>query len=199
MTTTLPDRAHTSMNAADMAEKLWNDPRWRGFRIEAYGGRVVLNPPPDGGHAVALSEIMKLAFATYDDRLELPGVTLVQGLALALPGGNGEYVIPDLSIVDADFRKHQRPNNLYPGHVFRAVIEITSGNWIDDVEAKPGLYAEAGVPAYVIGDRMHGVVRVLSRPEEGEYLNVATCKPGETFTLPGDLPAEIPVDLVLRD
>lgn len=199
MTMTLPDRAHTSMSAVEMAEALWNDPRWRGFRIEAYGGRVVLNPPPDGGHALALSEIMQLAFTKYVDRLEQQSLKLVQGIGLALPSGDGEYVIPDLAIVDADFRKHQRPKNLYPGHVFRAVVEITSGNWIDDVEAKPGLYAEAGVPAYVIGDRMHGVVRVLSRPEEGEYLNVATCKPGETFILPGDLPAEIPVSLVLQD
>lgn len=51
---------------------------------------------------------------------------------------------------------------------------------------------------YLIGDREHGLARVLWRPEGGTYRSEATYKPGETLTLPGMFAAEIPVDLLLQ-
>lgn len=199
MTATLPDRTHTSVNVGQIAEEMWHDPQLDGFRVEAYNGRVILTPPADGGHADALSAMMEVMFVDYGAILKRQRIKIVQGVGLALPTGPGDYVIPDLSVLDADYRDHRQPKGLYPPRVFRAVVEITSGNWMDDVEAKPGVYAGAGIPAYVIGDRKHGQVHVLSRPDDGAYQTAESFKPGESFTLPGDLPAKIPVDSLLQD
>ena len=179
-----------------MAEALWDDPRLDGFRIEAYAGRVVVSPPPDGGHAVALTGLMRFLFAhgTPGGPLEI-----VQGIGVALPTGDGEYAIPDLSLVDEDFRDHQGPKNLFPARVFHAVVEITEGNGTDDVEIKPRAYAEAGIPVYVIGDRKNGLVHVFSRPRDGLYQSEDDYRPGEDFVIPGEPAVKVPVDLLLQD
>ncbi|MCX2732909.1 hypothetical protein OOZ19_21945 [Saccharopolyspora sp. NFXS83] len=54
----------------------------------------------------------------------------------------------------------------------------------------------AGIPVYLIGDRRHGEAKVLWRPEGGEHRSAATYAPGETLKLPGDVAAEIPVDVL---
>lgn len=195
MSDDLDEELRGSPNAAETAERLWEDPALDGYRIEAIGGRVGVAPPPDGDHVVALTQLMRLL-----DRYGLPEHHLeaVQGIGLALPRRSGEFALPDLSVVTEDFRSEKLPRGLYPPKVFRVVVEITSANWQDDLRIKPELYAAAEVPVYVIGDRHHDEVRVLSRPEDGEYRNVSTYKATETVTLPGAFPAEIPVDLLMQ-
>ncbi|GAB2667775.1 Uma2 family endonuclease [Saccharopolyspora gloriosae] len=190
-----PECSDETPTARETAERLWRNPELDGFRIEAISGRVVVTPPPDGGHAVALTRLMRILdrASVEEDQFEV-----LQNIGVALPDGPGDYALPDLSVVDEDFRDHRKPGGQYPADVFHLVVEITSSNWEDDLRIKPEAYARAGIPVYLIGDRRHREAKVLWRPEGGEYRSAATYASGETLKLPGDVAAEIPVDVLLQ-
>jgi hypothetical protein len=78
---------------------------------------------------------------------------------------------------------------------FRLVLEVTSGNWKDDLRVKAGAYAEAKVPVYVVVDRKHQRLHVLTDPDGSEYGNHRVHAPGETVTLPGTIGAEVTLDV----
>lgn len=190
-----PERSGGRPTARETAERLWQEPALDGFRIEAMSGRVVVTPPPDGGHAVALTDLMDLL---RDAGIRERSLRAVQNVGIALPEGPGDFALPDLSLVDDDFRDHRLPGSQYPPEVFHLVVEITSSNWQDDLRIKPEAYARAGVPVYLIGDREHGEAKVLWRPENGEYRSIAAYSRGDTLKLPGDGAVEIPVDVLLQ-
>ncbi|MFD5319171.1 Uma2 family endonuclease [Streptomyces sp. NPDC127098] len=166
-----------------------------GYRVQVLDGRIIVTPPPDGGHAVALSELM-LALLTAG--AEENGQHVVQGLGMHLRPGQKGLVIPDLAVLDGDFRDHQLSYNCYPPTVFRLVAEVTSSNWRDDTGSKVTAYATVGVPVYLIADREHGKVLVLTRPHEGAYQSTAEYLPGDKVEIPGDLPCQVAVEKLLQ-
>ncbi|MER7582713.1 Uma2 family endonuclease [Kitasatospora sp. NPDC097691] len=159
-----------------------------GHRVEIIGGQITVTPPPDGPHAETLTDLMIPLWAAG-----LHGETsrLVQGMGMWLPGGASDYAIPDLSLVDADYQDHLIEHNCYDPVIFRLVAEVTSSNHLSDVKIKPGIYAEAGVPVYVIIDRKNQKVMVLTEPRGGEYRVHAVHHPGQTFTLPESIGAGV--------
>ncbi|WP_228083985.1 Uma2 family endonuclease [Streptomyces profundus] len=164
-----------------------------GYRPEVVGGRLVVNPPADFGHAKALTQLT-LALGV----LEGEQVSVVQRVGLWLPSDD-DYVVPDLAVVDVDVQEHLIAFNCYAPHVFRLVVEITSSNHSSDVVDKPLAYAQAGVPVYLIGDRRHRRVSLLTEPRDGEYRTRSTYLPGETFVLPESVGAkvELAADILL--
>ena len=95
---------------------------------------------------------------------------------------------PDLSVVDADIDDHLIEFNCYDPAAFRLVLEVTSSNYNNDLRAKAVAYAQAGVPVYVIVNRKHQRVHVLTDPAEGQYASHRILAAGELATLP-DPPA----------
>jgi hypothetical protein len=87
----------------------------------------------------------------------------------------------------------------YDPAVFRLVLEITSSNWRTGLHVKPEMYARTGIPIYVIGDRKHSEVVVLSEPRDGEYRTRSPYRKGETLVLPESIGAkmELEVDALL--
>lgn len=67
-----------------------------------------------------------------------------------------------------------------------------------NMEAGPTATATVGVPVYVIADREHGQVVVLSDPHDGTYQTVAEYFPGDMVKIPGFLPREVPAGKLLR-
>lgn len=187
------DRRSLTPETTELVESLWNHPELEGRRIEVMHGKFVIAPLLDADHVIALTELMDL-FAHAGAREH--GLRVVQGIRLSL--AEGEYAVPDLCVVDGDFRTRKLPDGTHSPGVFQLVVEITSSNWQDDLRIKPDVYATAGVPVYLVGDREHGEARLLWRPEAGEYRSVATYQPGEVCVPPGDFPVEIPVDALLR-
>ncbi|GAA1908784.1 Uma2 family endonuclease [Streptomyces sodiiphilus] len=166
-----------------------------GYRVEVIDGRIVVTPPADGRHALALTSLMAvLMTAGARDR----GLHVLQGLGLYLRPGKKDFVIPDLAVVDEDFLEHPLPYNGYPPDVFRLVAEVTSSNWRDDTESKVSAYATVGVPVYLIADREHGRVLVLSRPHHGKYQSEAEYLPGDKAQIPGPVACEIAVEELLQ-
>jgi Uma2 family endonuclease len=166
-----------------------------GYRVQVIDGRIIVTPPADGDHAVALDalgDVLKAAGARDQ------GLRVLQALGLYLRPGKKGFAIPDLAVVDEDFRDHRLPYNCYAPSVFRLVAEVTSSNWQDDTESKVTAYATVGVPVYVIADRKHGRVLVLSRPHEGRYQSEAEYLPGDKVEIPGPTPCDIAAEELLQ-
>ncbi|MCX4533500.1 Uma2 family endonuclease [Streptomyces sp. NBC_01669] len=163
-----------------------------GYRVEIIGGVVTVAPPPDGPHASTLTTLMIpfLAAGLHGEESRI-----LQGIGLWLPGGPEDYAIPDLSIVDADLDEHVIENNCYDPAVFRLVLEVTSSNYNNDLRNKVTAYAEAKIPVYVIVNRKHGRVHVLTDPLADGYDSHQVYAPGQQVTLPASIGAEVTLDV----
>ncbi|MFF1687620.1 MULTISPECIES: Uma2 family endonuclease [unclassified Streptomyces] len=166
--------------------------RLPGYRVEIIGGQLLVTPPADGAHARALTKLMRPFIAAGLDDGE---TSVVQAIGLWLPTGTEDFAIPDLAIVEADFESHLIENNCYDPIAFRLVLEVTSSNYRTDLRTKVAAYADAKVPVYVIVDRKHQRLHVLTEPEGGDYDNHQVHAPGEAVTLPKSVGAEVTLDV----
>ncbi|NUR00621.1 MAG: Uma2 family endonuclease [Streptomyces sp.] len=166
--------------------------RLPGYRVEIIGGQILVSPPPDGPHARALTDLM-LPFLNAG--LHGADSLVVQGIGLWLPTGTEDYAIPDLSVVDADLDEHYIENNCYDSVCFRLVLEVTSSNWKADLKTKVAAYAEAQVPVYVVVDRKHDRLHVLTDPAGGKYQYHRPHTPGEIVVLPDSIGAKVSLDV----
>ncbi|MFD4247166.1 Uma2 family endonuclease [Streptomyces sp. NPDC058525] len=167
-----------------------------GHRVEILQGRLTVTPPADGAHAESLTWLIEELLTAGARRA---GLKYLQGIGLWLPSGPTDFAVPDLSLVEADYRDAHVEKNCYAPHVFRMVVEITSSNWADDLGSKVDCYAQAGVPVYLVSDRRHDEAVVYTDPRGGEYRSRKAFKRGSSFPLPESLgiTLELPVDRLL--
>ncbi|MFI6852076.1 Uma2 family endonuclease [Streptomyces sp. NPDC050416] len=163
-----------------------------GYRVEIIGGQILASPPPDGPHGDVLTDLTSPFIAAGLHGTES---RLIQGIGLWLPTGTEDYAIPDLSLVDADYRDHLIENNCYGPVCFRLVLEVTSSNYRADLRTKVTAYAEAKVPVYVVVDRKHQRLHVLTDPVGDTYASHRPHAPGELVTLPDTIGAEVTLDV----
>ncbi|MFD8415761.1 MULTISPECIES: Uma2 family endonuclease [unclassified Streptomyces] len=163
-----------------------------GYRVEIIGGQIIVSPPADGPHGEVLTDLI-LPFVVAG--LHGEEAKLIQGLGLWLPAGPSDYAIPDLSLVDAGYRDHEVQNNCYDPVVFRLVLEVTSSNYQTDLRTKVAAYANAQVPVYVIVDRRHNRLHVLTDPAQDEYATHRVHAPGELVALPESIGAKVVLDV----
>ncbi|WP_327115956.1 Uma2 family endonuclease [Streptomyces sp. NBC_01341] len=163
-----------------------------GHRVEIIGGVITVAPPPDGPHARALTKLMRPFIAAGLDDGE---TEVLQGVGLWLPSGPEDYAIPDLAIVDADLDEHLIENNCYDPACFRLVLEVTSGNYQNDMRNKVTAYAQAKIPVYVVVDRKHSRIHVLTEPLPSGYDRHEVYAPGQEAPLPSVLGTEVSLDV----
>jgi Uma2 family endonuclease len=162
-----------------------------GCRTEILWGQLLVRPHEDGSHQAVLTD---LAFVLCDAGLHRGGTRVIQGPGLWLPTGEEDHAVPDLAVVVADHRDHDVAYNCLAPVAFRLIVEVTSETWWDDLHRKPRAYAAAEVPVYVIGDREHDEVIVLTEPKNGEYRSRTVYRPGEPFSLPESIGAKVEVE-----
>ena len=179
---------------ADAADRLWEE--LPGHRVEILNGSIVVTPPPDGPHQETLTWLIE-EFSRVKAREA--GLRYVAGIGLWLPTGPDDYAVPDLSVVDADFKDALVEKNCYAPHVFRLVLEVTSSNWTNDTATKVDIYARANIPAYLIADRKHDEVLLYTDPADGKYPDPVRYKRGQTVPVPESVGVtlELPVDTLL--
>ncbi|BDH15150.1 Uma2 family endonuclease [Streptomyces hygroscopicus] len=170
--------------AERLAEKL------PGYRIEIIGGELTVTPPPDGPHGDALSDL----FVTFAS-LHGTESRVIQGIGVRLPDGPDDFAVPDLAVVDADYRDHLTEEGCYDPVVFRLVLEVTSSNYGNDLKKKVAAYAIAQIPVYVVIDRKKDRIHVLTDPFANEYRCHRVHAPGQRVVLPDSLGAEITLDV----
>lgn len=163
-----------------------------GYRVEIIGGVITVAPPPDGDHASILTDLV-LPFALAG--LHGAESRVVQNFGLWLPTGPEDFAIPDLAVVDADYKEHATKYNCYEPVIFRLVLEVTSSNYQQDLRNKVAAYADAQIPVYVIVDRKHNRLHVLTDPSPGDYRNHRIHAPGEQVLLPESIGAEVKLDV----
>ncbi|RST16322.1 Uma2 family endonuclease [Streptomyces sp. WAC04770] len=161
-------------------------------RFEIIDGTITATPLLNGPHADTLTT---LTLALGAAGLHGKETRVLQGIGLRLPGGPEDYAIPDLAVVDADYRDHPAENATYDPACFRLVAEVTSGNHRNDLRHKVSAYAQAKIPVYVIVDRKHGRVHVLTEPLPGGYDRHEVYAPGQEASLPASLGAEVALDV----
>ncbi|WP_240137817.1 Uma2 family endonuclease [Streptomyces sp. MUM 178J] len=183
------DEPATLLEAADeLTEQL------PGYRVEIIGGILTVTPPPDTAHARAIARLTRPFMMAGLDGGE---TEVFQNVGLWLPGGEEDFAIPDLVIVDSDIDDHLIENNCYDPACFRLVLEVTSSNYQQDLRNKVAAYAEAQIPVYVIVNRKHGRIHVLTEPNPAErtYDTHRVHAPGEQITLPESIGAEVKLDV----
>jgi Uma2 family endonuclease len=111
---------------ADAADRLWEE--LPGHRVEILNGSIVVTPPPDGPHQETCFEV---GYAFKQAGAWEVGLRAIAGIGLWLPTGPDDYAVPDLSVVDADYKDARVEKNCYAPHVFRLVVEVTSTNWLN--------------------------------------------------------------------
>ncbi|MFG2173772.1 Uma2 family endonuclease [Streptomyces niveus] len=163
-----------------------------GYRVEIIGGVITVAPPPDGDHASILTDVV-VPFALAG--LHGPESRVLQNIGLWLPSGPEDFVIPDLALVDADYKDHVIKYQCYDPVIFRLVLEVTSSNYQMDLRNKVAAYADAQIPVYVIVDRKHNRLHVLTDPCPGDYQNHRIHAPGEQVLLPESIGAEVKLDV----
>ncbi|MEU6224069.1 Uma2 family endonuclease [Streptomyces sp. NPDC047042] len=166
--------------------------RLPGRRVEIIGGQILVTPSPDVARSRALKKVTgPLTAAGLDDS----ETEIHQGIGVWLPSGPEDYAIPDLCLVESDIDAHLIENNSYDPAVFRLVLEVTSSNWKTDLQAKVSAYADARIPVYVIVDRKHQRLHVLTDPTNGDYETHRIHAPGELVTLPDSIGAKVTLDV----
>ncbi len=152
-----------------------------GHRVEILRGSLIVTPPPDGPHQGTVFEI---GYEIRRAGAKEAGLKVRPGIGLWLPTGPADYAIPDLAIVEAGYENALVEKNCYAPHVFRMVLEVTSSNWTDDTANKVEIYAETGIPVYLVADRKHDEVLLYRNPADGKYPDPARYKRGQTVTVP---------------
>ncbi|MEI5102035.1 Uma2 family endonuclease [Streptomyces sp. PmtG] len=163
-----------------------------GYRVEIIGGQLLVTPSADMAHARVLSRLKRPFAAAGLDGGE---TEVLEAVGLWLPTGTEDYAIPDLVVVDADAEKHYIENNCYDPVAFRLVVEVTSSNYQADLRTKVAAYAEAKIPVYVIVDRKHQRLHVLTDPSADGYASHQVHAPGQTITLPDSIGAKVSLDV----
>ncbi|GAA0391870.1 Uma2 family endonuclease [Streptomyces luteireticuli] len=167
-----------------------------GFRPEVLRGELIVTPLPDIAHAAMLSDLLLLLIGAG---LHNDEVSAVQRVGVWLPTGEHDFAVPDLSLVERPWDDSHVTYNCYEPAAFRMVLEVTSLTWQTDLRTKVDVYAEAGIPVYVIVDREHRRVHILTNPHNGAY-DRTIHGPGAIFTLPRSIGAdvELSVDALLQ-
>ncbi|MFD3517798.1 Uma2 family endonuclease [Streptomyces sp. NPDC058657] len=163
-----------------------------GLRVEIIGGVITVTPSADIPHSRVLTGLMIpfLAAGLHGGETEVH-----QAISVWLPSGPVDYVIPDLAIVDADVDDHLIDDGGADPECFRLVLEVTSSNYNNDLRNKVVAYADAKIPVYVIVDRKHGRIHVLTEPGSGEYTSHRVYAPGQQVTLPDSIGAKVTLDV----
>jgi Uma2 family endonuclease len=97
--------------------------------------------------------------------------------------------------MDTDADDHLIESNSYDPICFRLVLEVTSSNYRADLRTKVRAYAQAEVPLYVIVDREHDRLHVLTDPDGAENAAHRVHSPGESVVLPASPGAGVVLDV----
>ncbi|GFE22348.1 Uma2 family endonuclease [Streptomyces libani] len=181
---------HRPLTLLEQADQLMK--QLPGHRVEILGGVLTVTPPPDPAHAKGLSRLRRPFVAAGLDGGE---TEVLEGLGLWLPDGPENFAVPDLCVVDADIEDHIIQYECCDPAAFRMVLEITSGNYTNDLRTKVTAYGSARVPVYVIVDRKHERLHVLTEPMEDGYAVHRIHVAGEKVTLPESIGAGVTLDV----
>ncbi|WP_367042061.1 Uma2 family endonuclease [Streptomyces sp. Je 1-332] len=149
----------------------------RGYRVEITAGKIIMMPRSEYQWKVVLSAAPQIA-----QQLASHG-TALSDVMVDFPSSQYGYA-PDLAIVAPGSERNSRGR--FEWHSLEAVIEVVSRSSRDnDFAKKFHLYAECGIPVYVVIDLEDGVCTVHRGPTRtGSYEEETKVPFGQDLTLP---------------
>jgi Uma2 family endonuclease len=145
-----------------------------GFKVEWLSGKIAIQASASAFHSLIV----------YETTIQLPREKW-WGLSDLSVGTPGEHRGPQPDIVLVPAGALRQDENPIRKELVAAVFEVVSRSTrAEDFVDKPGIYANMGIPIYVIIDRRHQVVRVFSEPEGEEYSREAVSPFGKPYALP---------------
>ncbi|MEU9500217.1 Uma2 family endonuclease [Streptomyces sp. NPDC048196] len=155
-----------------------------GYKIEIIGGAVFMTPQRDV-HWLTIRHIVR----ALEDRFGMD-VLVLSDVRVDFPGQDNGFC-PDVAKFAEGAKKDARGRWRYQDIELIAEV-ISQGTAVNDYGPKKAIYAEAGIPVYVIADPYTGRCRVFTDPQDGDYKDDVTVPYGEPIDLTGTV-----VDLTL--
>ncbi|MFE0100261.1 Uma2 family endonuclease [Streptomyces sp. NPDC059009] len=149
----------------------------RGYRVEITEGKIIMTPQGEYQWKVILKAAPQIEqqLAAHDD--------ILSDVMIDFPSSQYGYA-PDLAIVAPGAERNSRDR--FEWHSLEAVLEIVPESSRDnDFTKKFHLYAECGIPLYVVIDPENGVCTLYRRPTRtGTYEDEAQVPFGQDLVLP---------------
>ncbi|MGW4743867.1 Uma2 family endonuclease [Streptomyces sp. NPDC004290] len=148
-----------------------------GYRVEIADGKIIMTPQGEQRWKVILR-----AAPQIEQQLAGHG-EILSDVMIDFPSSLYGYA-PDLAVVAPGSERNKRGR--FEWHSLEAVLEIVSLSTRDnDFEKKFRMYAECGIPLYVIIDPSENVCTVHSHPTRtGTYADQEQIPFGEDLVLP---------------
>jgi Uma2 family endonuclease len=166
----------------NFSELLMEAAERNGYKVEWLSGKIVMQASASAYHSLIVSNTVK---QIPDERF--------WALTDMLVGEPGVHrgPQPDIVLIPAGaLREDENPiRKELVVAVFEVISESTRG---EDLVGKPRIYADMGIPVYVIIDQKDRTVQVGSEPEDGEYTRRTVSSFGKPYTLPD------PVDIAIE-
>ncbi|GAA2317323.1 Uma2 family endonuclease [Streptomyces kunmingensis] len=164
-------------------------------RLEFINGRIGIKGVTDGNHSALIMWLIRQCMQ------ERPELDLTPTLGLKVEAYRKGRAEPDGVLAPVDHFVGQ--GNWADAEGVLMTVEITS--YDSDTHArdrveKPGAYAEAGIPVYLLVDRDAGTVVVHSNPdpEHSHYRDTHTALFGERVPLPDPVGIELDTEQLKR-
>ncbi len=152
-----------------------------GYRIEILGGSLIVSPTPLAKHNGIVRRIMMQLESQLPESKVCFHTTSVESVA-----DDEDYAIPDLLVLPAEVEDEEEW--LFTADIVDLALEVVpKGNSTSDTVTKVGVYAQWGIPVYLLVDPRGGEIVLYSDPREGEYRGVHRLKFGDPVELPEPL------------
>ena len=174
-----PDLA--TVAAAELAdlERLWQEMDLPGHPVELIDGQIVVSPTPSRRHAHVVTELI-------DQLIDVKRKGWQRDTNLTvhiIP--TRERVIPDLVIAPTDAPGFGDEEVLSPGVLLVAQV-VSPSSRRHDRETKNCIYAQGGIPLYLLVDRFAepATVTLFSDPADSGYRESQSAIAGRRLRLP---------------
>jgi Uma2 family endonuclease len=148
----------------------------RGYHVEITDGKIIMTPQGEAQWKVILKAAPQIEAQLADHG------DVLSDVMVDFPTSRYGYA-PDLAIIAPGAKHNQRGR--YEWHDLDAVLEVVSTSSQDnDFVKKRALYAESGIPIYVVIDPAAGVCTVHSGPQgSGVFAESSPVPFGEDLVL----------------
>lgn len=152
----------------------------KGFRTEILGGELVVSPTPSVKHGGVITLIRNQI------SVQLPA-ELVTMEVLSLGWDSGDDVaVPDLLVIPTAVL-HEEGWLMEPDIAEFALEVVSPGNSRTDTAVKPAIYAEWGIPIFLLADPRRGELVCRWDPRDGAYRSEQHLAFGDPIELPSPL------------
>ncbi|MDM7323430.1 MAG: Uma2 family endonuclease [Thermus sp.] len=151
-----------------------------GLRLELVEGELVEMSPIGPKHAFVVRRLTALLALLVQENRAL--------LSVQNPLVVGESELyPDLALLPP---QGDNPHRHPLGKEVLLVVEVAESSLDYDLNVKPSLYAQAGVPEVLVVDLVHGSVHVFRKPRGGNYQERQTLEEGHLEILGLKIPVK---------